>query len=400
MKYIWSNIWNFMRKHTFLFLLLVLAISGSSIMIHMAYGLYQNYQLEKEYTLTSQNSIQITLRDNYKKTGEDVYLDSNYNWVAPEPLEDYVTVGDMKRFARKIENIYGDNLKYIISYPAADDLQFTCYYKIRDGKLVGSEEYALELKNKDILPEGRYFQMGEYNKSKNVALVWRDEDRPERVHKLVKKMMIDETHIQIQGKSYEIIGYHADEYAVPYVPITTFTDDTPLTTEIVFCFDEPVQKEQFEPIKKLVSEEFGTMAMVIPLKLPEDDAIYIYNTIILIAVLITVISALNFCILYRYILSTRERELRIYRICGLSFWNAVKIYLLECMILTMGIYILSVIAYIIWLSPVIASQYKYMKEFFGMPVYGAFLGIYFFLSLGVTFIMVTIVLKKNGRILR
>lgn len=396
MKYIGRNIWNFMKNNTFLFGLLLLAISGSSMMIHMAYGIYQNYQLEKEYILTSQTSIQITLRDNYEKVGEDKYLDSNYNWVAPEPLEDYVTVGDMKEFAGKIQNIYGDNLKYIISYPAADDLQFACYYKIKDGKLVNSEDYAQELNNKDIIPEGRYFRDEEYNNSENVALVWEDEDRSGRVHKLVKKMMLDESHIRIQGKTYEIIGYHCDEHAVPYVPITTFEDDTPLTSEIIFHFDEPVQKEQFEPIQKLVSEEFGNMAMVIPLQMPEEDAIYIYNTIILIAVLIVVISALNFCILYRYILSTRERDLRIYRICGLSFWKAVRMYLSECMLLTMGIYILSTIAYIIWMSPVVASQYKYMQSFFGLPVYFTFFGIYFILSLIVVFIMVYTNLRASG----
>lgn len=90
---------------------------------------------------------------------------------------------------------------------------------------------------------------------------------------------------------------------------------------------------------------FGDKAVVAAANLPDDDAVYLYNTIIMVTIFITLVSAINFAVLYRYILSSRKQALMVYRICGLSFCRVVLLYLGECTALTITAYFIGVLLF-------------------------------------------------------
>ena len=71
MKYIWFNIKSFFIKKKLIFILSFFSIICSCIMIHFSYGLYQNYQLKKQYDLSDERKIVLTLQGDFDETSDN-----------------------------------------------------------------------------------------------------------------------------------------------------------------------------------------------------------------------------------------------------------------------------------------------------------------------------------------
>lgn len=59
---------------------------------------------------------------------------------------------------------------------------------------------------------------------------------------------------------------------------------------------------------------------------------------LVISVIISLLSVINFAMLYLFILKNRQRNLAVMRICGCTKVKAVLIYLTECLVLTLPVY--------------------------------------------------------------
>ena len=70
MKYIWCNIKNFFKHKKLIFILTVFSVICSCIMIHFSYGLYQNYQLKKEYDLSDEREIALSLQGDFDEESD------------------------------------------------------------------------------------------------------------------------------------------------------------------------------------------------------------------------------------------------------------------------------------------------------------------------------------------
>ena len=66
------------------------------------------------------------------------------------------------------------------------------------------------------------------------------------------------------------------------VPFNSLNEDTPINT-ILFHFKKPVTRSQYNEIKEIFSNNFGEIASIPDLDIPESENYYLYNTIILIS---------------------------------------------------------------------------------------------------------------------
>ena len=141
----------------------------------------------------------------------------------------------------------------------------------------------------------------------------------------------------------------------------------------------------------------GDHASLPDMDLPDMDKIYLYNTMIIIAVLIAVVSALNFVILYQYFLEKRQEEIRAMRICGMKRRRAVVMFLAECVCLTLPVYVLSVFLYDRFALRMMSSFYTYVDDHYSLKLYLELFAIYYISSLIILLVSIWRRLQGEGR---
>ena len=156
-----------------------------------------------------------------------------------------------------------------------------------------------------------------------------------------------------------------------------------------------VSSNETTSVVEKTNKILGDRAVVEPANLPDDDAVYLYNTIIMVTIFITIVSAINFAILYRYILSSRKQSLMVYRICGMSFARVVLLYLGECVVLTVPAYVIGVLLFEHVILKKVSKYYDYMSNSYSSYVYMVLFSIYFILSLLILLFMIIYALKTD-----
>lgn len=96
MKYIWCNIKNFFKHKKLIFILTVFSVICSCIMIHFSYGLYQNYQLKKEYDLSDEREIALSLQGDFDEESDKELNDDESYFKPVDSVDNYITIEFVK----------------------------------------------------------------------------------------------------------------------------------------------------------------------------------------------------------------------------------------------------------------------------------------------------------------
>ena len=122
---------------------------------------------------------------------------------------------------------------------------------------------------------------------------------------------------------------------------------------------------------------------------------YLYNTILLLVLAVSLVAAFNFCALYHYIVTTRRRTLKIFRACGLSHRKSIWLYLGECTILSAGTYLLALVLFRFLLMPFLAAKMNIFDFHYKAEVYLVLFLIYSVSSFLLQYVMIAWNLKKK-----
>ncbi len=396
MKYIWYNIISFFRYRKMIFFLVAFSVVCSCIMIHFSYGLFQNYQLKKQYDLADKREISLTLLDNFEEVPDKGLNQDQFYLRASETLDAYVTVELWKKFAAEFGNSFVEKLRYIETTAVVDELPFRLVFSVKDGEIVKSSDFEKEVEDNAMLESGRYFTEEEYRDGERVAVCWDYMHWNIMSSPVSNRMAVGEDTLRIQGKNYKIIGYGIIDDDRPTIPFASLDRDTPFTGKIIFRFKDPIRQEQYDALAEKTEKVLGDLAVIEPVELPEEDAIYLYNTIIMITVFIALVSAINFAILYRYILASRKHTLMIYRICGMSFFRVVLMYLGECAVIAVPAYLIGVVFFENIILKRVSGYYEYMNGSYGFFVYLVLFGVYFLVSLMILAGMIVYALRTDA----
>ena len=146
MKYIWYNIISFFRYRKMIFFLVAFSVVCSCIMIHFSYGLFQNYQLKKQYDLADKREISLTLLDNFEEVPDKGLNQDQFYLRASETLDAYVTVELWKKFAAEFGNSFVEKLRYIETTAVVDELPFRLVFSVKDGEIVKSSDFETAIR--------------------------------------------------------------------------------------------------------------------------------------------------------------------------------------------------------------------------------------------------------------
>lgn len=389
MKYIIKNIHKFVKDDTLVFVLMIFTVVISSLMLHFSYAVYQNYEIEKESALKDDDYIYVMF--NY----EIEHIDINHpasQYMLMDYDGDAITKEMMTECLSDIDEAVLSEVTSILTQVSYCNYPFNLSFLYQDGKYKICEETVTN----GGIASGRYFTQEDYDTGAKVALIFDYEHANASIGSpITEGMLYDDTHIKIGDELYEIIGTQICSLDIPLLPVTVFPDDAIIVNAIKFEFNDSVSLYQYNQVCDAVEEHFGNLATVLPVDLPDIDTIRLYNTIIVISVIISVIAALNFAILFRYILNKRRKQISCMRLCGLKYGKTVLLYMGECMILTIIPFIISAFSFAKWILPWISSFYKYGFDTYNKMVYVILFGIYFAIAFVVMLFMVMTNISKK-----
>lgn len=374
-KYTLKNIKSFFINNFIIFILLVISTITSAIVIFFSYGVYQNY-----------NTILSYKEDDLS----DDYIGINYVNTGSE----YVTKRDLLNCLSEIDDISNELREQIIQYDVEgiiDNNSYEFKFLYCDGKFKVAEEFKENLKKYDNLTEGTYWSDYEEANGICVALI-SDPAVFGEISALDSIKYVNQ--LKIGGKIYDIIGKQAWNEKGAMFPFSTVADEQFLTSTLI-SFNSAVSVKTYNQIRDVFNNYMGDKAVFEEIRTIDKDTYYTYKTVILISVFIALIAAINFMILYRYIMSTRKRTTAIFRILGLTPAKLNFMNMSECIILIVPFFILGMVLYQTVFLPRLHTYFVYMQDAYTPFVYFLLFVIFISVSLIVIGIMLLVMSRKR-----
>lgn len=374
-KYTLKNIKSFFINNFIIFILLVISTITSAIVIFFSYGVYRNY-----------NTILSYKEDDLS----DDYIGINYVNTGSE----YVTKRDLLNCLSEIDDISNELREQIIQYDVEgiiDNNSYEFKFLYCDGKFKVAEEFKENLKKYDNLTEGTYWSDYEEANGICVALI-SDPAVFGEISALDSIKYVNQ--LKIGGKIYDIIGKQAWNEKGAMFPFSTVADEQLLTSTLI-SFNSAVSVKTYNQIRDVFNNYMGDKAVFEEIRTIDKDTYYTYKTVILISVFIALIAAINFMILYRYIMSTRKRTTAIFRILGLTPAKLNFMNMSECIILIVPFFILGMVLYQTVFLPRLHTYFVYMQDAYTPFVYFLLFVIFISVSLIVIGIMLLVMSRKR-----
>lgn len=350
MKRVLSSISAFARNERAVYAVMLLCIVSSAFIINFSYGLYYNYAAQK-------NETELELKT-----------------LNPETQQgSSISKGDFQRFAESLDE---KTLNAMIVIYAGAELpefesdegpgSFPMRFVIHAGKYNICEQTRKNWEEKGVITSGRYINNYEEQCGELVAVV--GGSSADEWNAACSKFRNADGTITMFGKKYSVVGTYSAGTAAPIVPFLTIPEDTPIT-QIGFSFERNITRSMYNDITSKAEEYFGSLLKFPELKFPDTDTVSIYNNMIWIALLISLLSVTNFAMLYRFILLKRRRGLAIMRICGCSRKGAIAMYLAECVVITLPAYAVGAGLNILVTNKVMCRVLDFFKQAYSLKTY-------------------------------
>ena len=423
LKYLFKNLKSLLTKQGVISLLLVVNIVVSALVICFSYGLYQNYN--------------IYINEGEADRIENLYIDVYHEYKSKDPYKIQrtpVTVGMVKDFIYMLS----DDTMELIEYVSVSPLINTdLYYNQDNPDEVGElgADFCLTRRNGNIV---NYLYYGSYSyegyKQENSLLDMIPEESDVRGDKVVvisesffhgpvgtiSQTMLsnpeagkyytaesvcdlpeDTKTVKINGENYEIIGVikGMNYWGMFQFPFTSLSDDTLLNAgylDIVFKPDAYLTERAYNDIVTCMEATMSPYVYTYDVEIPTTTQMYFYKTILIISLFIAILAAVNMAILYRYILEKRSSELAILRICGCSKRKAVRMYLLECMLVNAPLFALTEYVYHKLIMPKLTGLFPHMEGAYSKKLYIVIFAMYVIASLIILYAMIKALISKHS----
>jgi hypothetical protein len=366
------------KSYKFISILTLLNIVISAFVICFSYGLYQNYNVVIDEGESEQRELEI--------------LPTSNNGVEETSVTTKMLIDTLKSLsADTLKNIKSVNCDAIVATSAIEKNVFSFYFGY-DGKT--------------FYPCGTdsCFTDKQYNSFEKIVAInpaLRTDDASYMsiaVADIGDEWMCnnigDSQSIEIGGDDYKIVNEDFND-GVLIAPITAFYNDTPLRLHngnwcVYLEFTTDISRSQYDDIVGAVAMNMGDSAKVPDMDISPASELFYYKTILLVSVMISVLAALNFAVLYRFVLQKRIKTLTIFRLCGCTKNRIVRLYLSECMLVGLPLFAVTEIAFDRLALPALSGIFEYIGYAYSPILYLAIFGIYAVSSFVVLLIMISV----------
>lgn len=368
LQFLKGNVKHMFAKQSTLTLLLFIVQIFSVIVIVFSYGIINHYNFkvnEKEST---------TLIYNFLTNVDDA---GNLKTVSMEKVD---------KFMQKVLPYTQDKLDYFFIMGNVKDFGIQC----SSGYEAGRFKVSTQIATRTGVISGEKFTDEQMNSSENIVLACVDD-------------VNDEGNVIMDGIEYKAVGMLPDSYPKKYVymPYKTIPDNTDVYY-ISLLFEQPLWESEYNAIVDMITDNFED-----EFKIPEFDGVInessnrVYRDIMFVTGFLILVCAVNYCIMYRYILEKRRREFAITRICGCSRYKAGVVYMVELLGMSFFTLVMGLMMYHHWILPEATEHFNYIGLFYSDTVYKTIFGIYMgVLSLTYTFLVCRFVRKTPVALIR
>ena len=343
-----KNIRIFVLKNRLVFSIIVLCIICSSLMIYISAGLIYHYQKKSFFGDSSKQSVTI-----------------NFNETAC--LDNPITKGELVDFFES-ENIFDDLEGFYCETNEYDNegniiYKLTFYAQYKNGKFDFNEKTEQDFINDMVLKEGVFFTEEQYSNGEYVAVV-ADVNAFENA-----------AEVNVLGKSYSIIGKlnpFQGYYLINdvYIPFTSLDENQPLEWGLFFEYNKTLNRTDVKQLITHAQSCFGDRITFDDYnKYYDFDMSKYYIFLCFSCVLICLLAGFNFILLYRYILSTRINEYRIFRICGATRLKLAIEFANEVLALSFPVLIIGAVTFETIIKKYIVYFYEYSPGAYGIRLY-------------------------------
>lgn len=345
--FLFNNVKHSIINQRLMTCLLVIVQLFSVIVITFSYGIINHYNFkidEKEST---------TLIYDFKginsggKTEEERYR--------------YVDMESMDKFLKEVLPFVENKLDYFYITGPFDGLRIQC----SSGYKMGAFKLSTQLDSRIGVIKGEKFTNSQMNSDENIMIA-READ------------VDSDWCMQIEGETYKAVGLLSEAYRdnaifVPYKAI-------PANTKIFYIsllLTEPLFESEYNEIVSMIKDNFGDT-----LNIPEFEGIVnessnrVYKDIMFVTGFLILVCAVNYCIMYRYMLDKRRREFAISRICGCSKYKAGIVYMIELVGVSAVTLVVGLLMYHHFILPKAVEKFNYIGLFYGRNVYMTIAGVY------------------------
>lgn len=376
MKYVLKNIRSFISNEKMIFFVTVICIIASAFVINFSYGLYYNY-----------NTKIVEAEIDTKDLGPEI---SNGETLTKKEFQIYIEALDDKTLNSMIV-IYASS--YIDDFSIEEGYgPLAMRFVIHDGKYNICEVTRKNYEEHGLITSGRYITNEEEATGSFSAMVWGTNEST--WNEACEKLKNNDGTITLFGNTYEVVGTYRGNYGTPVIPFLTVPNDLQID-QVGFSFDKNITKSAYENMTDVAE-------MIIPGKLifpemdfPDNDTIAAYNNMIYIAVILSVISVVNYAVLYYFILQKRQRKLSIMRISGCTKKHAALMYLSECAIIVLPSYAIGTAINYCLCKKIFYNVFEYFEKAYSPKIYFVLFLIYLISFIIITTIMIAVVVSRT-----
>lgn len=306
-KYIFKNIFSTLKESFLISVLYVLCLLVSIIVILFSHGVYQNYETKLLNTDVGESLHQDLALFSVGKVSEVYECEGVTSYLSDEtfPLSDF----------RKFLDILDDETKasftgFLIEYDFDDTYDFVDEeWTSVDSRIEYDESakqyglYSTYMSNISASKGRLITQEEELNGDMVITLPYGSDE------KLIGQK------VEFLGQEYEVIGI---QMMGPYytVPFNTIPGSMPVKN-FSFLIDKPITTETYKKIANALTEVFVDEINLPKFETVDESEQTFYVSVMAISVVLSMLSAINLTLLFRYILSKRRKTFAIYRMVGL-----------------------------------------------------------------------------------
>ena len=209
------------------------------------------------------------------------------------------------------------------------------------------------LLDKDVRPtliSGRLFNEDELQDGAYVAVVG-------------NKLFDGQDSFFIGDNEYKKVGIieHMAYPKAAFVPYKAMPDNYNKIVYFSIHLTQPLLESEYDTMVHYINQYIGNKVSI-----PEFDGIKnpsftrVYNDLLLVTVILMVVCAFNYCIIYRFILEKRRKTFAISRICGCTRFKAVTMYMIELLTISFVTLGIGVFIYLKLLLPEAVNYFEYI----------------------------------------
>ncbi|MBR6223070.1 MAG: hypothetical protein IKQ71_06500 [Lachnospiraceae bacterium] len=348
-----------------LFVLLIVSTAFISFITCFTYAMILNQYIESE------------VGENKKGNADSL---EDYYGIQIDFDEGSVTKGEVVRCLSRIIDSYDDVVENTFSdgFLFTNDIDWGYSIKTpmeihftmdKEGKLSALPVLKNAKKYGDV--RGSIWTEDDESQGNNVAIFWDyiDSKSPNNKFPPVKTAKNKDNTVTIEGIDYKIIGYRRnDYYPTPWVPLNSLPDHVGISFVGIY-FNEYVTENTFRFVEKIFIEELGDRVIFPNESKTRRKIKYTNNTAYIAAGLLALVMLINYVILFTYVFEKIKIDLYVFRLCGISLKNATVSWIGECILLSVPIFILSLVVFHLFIRKWIRPYFRYVGGIFSFKIY-------------------------------